>query len=221
MITVHHLEKSRSHRVLWLLEELELDYELKIYKRNPKTNLAPDELKSVHPLGKSPIVTVEDVALAESGAIFENLLEQFGEGRLMPEPGSPEITRYRYWMHAAEGSLMPVLLLKLIFTKLETAPPFVIRPITKAISNKVHNSYITPTLLGMLKYMESQLSQTNWFAGSEFSAADIQMSYGVEAVCMRPEVVEGFPKLAQFNERVKARKGYQIALEKGGPSLPV
>jgi len=221
MITVHHLEKSRSHRILWLLEELKLEYELKIYKRNPETNLAPEELKKVHPLGKSPVVSVDDMVFAESGAIIENLVDQYGNGKLKPAEGSPDFLRYRYWMHAAEGSLMPVLLLKLIFTKTETAPPWFLRPITKAVSRKVHDSYINPTLKGMLDYMDSELGKSQWIAGEEFSAADVQMGYGVEAICSKSETVQNYPAIRKYFERLKAREAFQIAIEKGGPSLPL
>jgi len=221
MITVHHLEKSRSHRILWLLEELQLEYELKIYERNPKTNLAPLELKKVHPLGKAPIVSMDDLVLAESGAIMETLLERFGEGRLKPAFNSPDMIRYRYWMHAAEGSLMPVLLLKLIFTKMESALPWFLRPIARAISGKVHQSYIHPTLKGLLDCMESELSRSSWFAGDAFTAADIQMSYAVEAICSHEETVRNYPNLKNYFKRIQQRIAYQIAVEKGGPSLPI
>tara|TARA_Y100000589_G_scaffold67965_2_gene59628 strand:- start:2689 stop:3354 length:666 start_codon:yes stop_codon:yes gene_type:complete len=220
MITVHHLEKSRSHRIIWLFEELELDYQLKTYYRDQNTNLAPVELKEIHPLGKSPVVTADDLVLAESGAIIETIIEQYGEGRLKPAENSAAMIRYRYWMHAAEGSLMPALVLKLIFSKLETTPPWFIRPISRAISKKVNEYYIMPNIKGLLTHMDSELSKSKWFTGDDFTAADIQMSYGVEALCSRDEVVSNYPNLKDYFERIKARKAYQLAVAKGGPRFP-
>ena len=220
MITIHHLEKSRSHRIIWLLEELEIEYELKTYHRDPETSLAPDSFKKIHPLGKSPVVTDNELVLAESGAIIETLLDKYANGRLQPT-NEDDIIRYRYWMHAAEGSLMPALVLKLIFTKLETAPPWFIRPISRAISSRINASYIMPNIKGLLGYMESELGKSQWFAGNEFTAADIQMSYGVEALCSRDEVIKNCPNLKSYFEKIKARKAYQIAVEKGGPRFPI
>ena len=221
MITIHHLEKSRSHRIIWLLEELQLEYNLKTYYRDQNTNLAPVELKEIHRLGKSPVVTVDDLVLAESGAIIETIIDKYGEGRFKPTENSPEMIRYRYWMHAAEGTLMPALVLKLIFTKLETAPPWFIRPISRAISRKINSAYIMPNIKNLLSYMESELSRYEWFAGDQFTAADIQMSYGVEALCNRDEVIKNCPNLKSYFEKIKAREAYQIAIEKGGPRFPI
>ena len=222
MIVVHHLEKSRSHRIIWLLEELELGYELQVHKRNKQTNLAPPELKKIHPLGKSPIVCINDLVLAESGAIMETLLDQFAGGhRLRPAAGSKEMVPYRYWMHAAEGSLMPLLLLKLIFSKILSDSPWFVKPITRVISTKINESYLDPGLSGLLDYMESTLGGGDWFAGSDFTAADIQMSYAVEALCSRQELVQAYPNLRKYFEKIKNRKAYQAAIKKGGPSLPL
>src|SRR3984957_3003243 len=182
MIVVHHLNNSRSQRVLWLLEELELEYEVKRYERDRKTMLAPPELKAVHPLGKSPVVTDGDRTLAESGAIVEYLVERHGGGRLVPPPGTAERLRYTYWLHYAEGSAMPPLLLKLIFDRIETSPmPFFVKPIARGISAKVKGSFIEPQITQHLDYLEGELGKNSWFAGNEFSAADIQMSFPLEA----------------------------------------
>src|SRR5262245_9223445 len=186
MIIVHHLNNSRSQRLLWLLEELGIDYEIKRYHRDPKTMLAPSELRQVHPLGKSPVITDGDVTLAESGAIMEYILERYGGGRLVPRVGSQERLRYIYWMHFAEGSAMPPLVMKLIFDRMERGPmPFFIRPVARSIAARVKRGFIEPNITRQLDYMESELSHAPWFAGSNFTAADIQMSFPLEAAVAR------------------------------------
>ncbi|RMF22396.1 MAG: glutathione S-transferase [Deltaproteobacteria bacterium] len=217
MITVHHLEDSRSQRVLWLLEELGVDYEVKRYERDPKTHLAPPELKAVHPLGKSPVITDGDLVVAESGAIMEYLVDRYGGGRLIPPAGSPERLRYTYWMHAAEGTVMPLLVMTLIFDRVESESPWLVRPIAKAISAQVRSSYLEPNLLANLALMQSELERSTWFAGQEMTAADVQMSFPVEAVATRIDLAADYPKLAEFLSRIRARPAYQRALEKGGP----
>ncbi|MDM0043103.1 glutathione S-transferase [Variovorax dokdonensis] len=222
MITVHHLNNSRSQRVLWLLEELGLPYEIVGYQRDPATMLAPAALKAVHPLGKSPVVVLDDgTVLAESGAIIETLLERFGNGRLVPAEGSPERLRWRYWMHYAEGSAMPPLLLKLVFDRVEKGPmPFFVRPIARGIAGKVRSALIEPQLKTHLDYMESELGRSTWFAGEQFSAADIQMSFPVEAARARAGLDSSRPRLMAWLERIHARPAYRRALERGGPSAP-
>jgi glutathione S-transferase len=221
MIVVHHLNNSRSQRVLWLLEELGLPYELRRYQRDPKTMLAPPELKRIHPLGKSPVVTdgdrIGDEALAESGAIVEYLLDTYGDGRLRPAPGTADRRRFTYWLHYAEGSAMPPLLLALIFGRLPKSPmPFFAKPIAKAISEKAMQTFIGPQLRTHLDWMEGELSKRPWFAGDEFSAADIQMSFPVEAFGARVGFTDR-PKLASWLARIHARPAYAKAIEVGGP----
>lgn len=219
MLTVHHLNNSRSQRVLWLLEELELPYEIVHYQRDPKTMLAPASLKAVHPLGKSPVVTTDDGAtLAESGAIIESLIERYGQGRLAPAPGSPEALRCRYWLHFAEGTAMSPLLLKLVFDRIETSKmPFFAKPIAKAIAAKAKSAFIHPNITGHLNFMEAELGRSEWFAGNEFTGADIQMSFVVEASRARGGLDAKRPKLMAYLERIHARPAYQRALERGGP----
>ena len=217
MITLHHLNNSRSQRIIWLLEELGLDYDIKRYERNAKTMLAPPSLRKVHPLGKSPVITDDGNTLAESGAIIEYLVERYGGGRLIPPAASPERLRYTYWLHFAEGSAMPPLLLKLIFDKIETAPmPFFAKPIAKGISGKVKSSFIDPQITQILDYMEKELARKDWFAGAEFSAADIQMSFPLEAAAARGGLDKSRPQLMDFLKRIHARPAYQRALERGG-----
>ena len=218
MITVHHLNKSRSQRVLWLLEELGVPYEIKKYQRDAKTMLAPPELLKVHPLGKSPVITDDDLTVAETGAIIEYLVERYGNGRLAPAIGTPERLRWRYWMHFAEGSAMSPLLLKLIFDRIPTQPmPFFVRPIARAISAKVLERMVTPNLTRQLDFMESELGKTEWFGGNDFSAADIQMSFPLEAAVQRAGLNVTRPKLMAFLKRIHARPAYQSALKRGGP----
>lgn len=217
MITVHHLNNSRSQRILWLLEELELPYEIKRYQRDPKTMLAPAALRQVHPLGKSPVVTDGALTLAESGAIVEYLVDRYGAGRLAPAPGTPERLRYTYWLHYAEGSAMPPLLLKLVFDTIAKSPmPFFARPIAKAISGKAKGSFIGPQIKLHLDYLEGELGKNAWFAGSQFSGADIQMSFPLEAAAARAGLDASRPRLMEFLARIHARPAYQRALEKGG-----
>lgn len=217
MIVVHHLNNSRSQRILWLLEELGLDYDIKRYQRDPATMLAPPALREVHPLGKSPVITDGDLTLAESGAIIEYLVERYGEGRLAPRPGTPERLRYIHWMHYAEGSAMPPLLLQLVFGRLDKGKmPFFIRPVARAIKNRVKASFIEPRINQHLDYMEGELARHPWFAGAEFTAADIQMSFPVEAAAARGGLNRSRPKLMAFLERIHARPAYRRAIERGG-----
>lgn len=217
MITVHHLERSRSQRVLWLLEELGLPYELKVYKRDPETLLADPALRQVHPLGKSPVVVDGDRTLAESGAILEHLVERHGDGRLAPARGTPERDRYSYWLHYAEGSLMPILLVKLIAERIRTAKvPFFLKPVTGKIGKQLGTTFVDPNLTRHLDFMESELSGRAWFAGDQLTAADIQMSYPVEAASARGGLGSR-PNLSRFLDAVRARPAYKRALERGGP----
>jgi glutathione S-transferase len=218
VITVHHLNNSRSQRVLWLLEELGLPYEIRKYQRDAKTMLAPPELLKVHPLGKSPVITDDGVTVAESGAIIEYLLERHGDGRLEPARGTPERLRFTYWLHFAEGSAMSPLLMKLVFDRIETSPmPFFARPIARSISRKVKTAMVEPNLKRHLDHMERELTKSEWFAGDEFTAADIQMSFPVEASAQRAGLDASRPKLMTFLKKIHARPAFRRALERGGP----
>lgn len=219
MIVVHHLENSRSQRVLWLLEELGLEYEVVRHARDPDTMLAPPELRQVHPLGKSPVVVAGDGAvLTESGAIIENLLARHDRDHaLSPPPGSPQLERYREWLHYAEGSAMPPLLLGLVFSRIRSAPmPFFVRPIARMIADRTMNGFVGPQLRLHLAHMEAALEQGEWFAGDAFTAADIQMSFPVQGAAAR-NGLDRQPRLRGFLERIQARPAYRRALERGGP----
>lgn len=217
MLVVHHLNNSRSQRVLWLLEELGVPYEIRHYQRDAATMLAPPELRAVHPLGKSPVITDGAVTVAETGAIVEWIVERHGQGRLAPAAGTPERTRWTYWLHYAEGSAMSPLLMKLVFTRLPAGAPALIRPIAKAIAGRAQASFVDPNLKAHFDYWEAELGKSEWFAGSEFSAADVMMSFPVEAGADRGGALNGRPRLATFLERIHARPAYRRALERGGP----
>lgn len=217
MITVHHLNNSRSQRILWLLEELGLKYEIKNYQRDPLTMLAPKELREVHPLGKSPVITDGEKVIAESGAIIEYILEKYGGGRLKPAAETTERERFQFYMHYAEGSVMPPLLMSLIFAKIKKPPvPFFVRPIAAGIEKGVRAAFLDPQLKTHFDFIESELTGRKWLAGDEFTAADIQMSFPLEAGEVRLGY-ESRPHLKGYVGRLRARPAYQKALKAGGP----
>jgi glutathione S-transferase len=223
MITVHHLETSRSQRILWLLEELGLPYELKVYRRHPKTRLAPPELKQVHPLGKSPVITEDGLVVAESAPILEYIVERHGAGHgelahLLAEPGSPEHHQLRFWMHFAEGSLMNWAVMKLVFMTIPTQPmPFFIRPIARELCKRVQQQLIDPNLQSSLAFMDDHLARHRWFAGERITLADFQMSFAVEALLARGDDAARYPHVKAYRDRMVARPAYQRAIAKGGP----
>ncbi|WP_434025903.1 glutathione S-transferase [[Pseudomonas] boreopolis] len=222
MISVHHLENSRSQRVLWLLEELALPYQVVRYARDPETLLAPPELRAIHPLGKSPVVMDGDHVLAESGAILEYLVDRYDSERVLsptPRPvDSPERLRFRYWLHYAEGSAMPPLLMALVFNRIRSAKmPFFVRPVARMIADRAMQGFVGPQLKLHLDWMERELGESGWFAGERFTAADIQMSFPVQAAAARAGGLEGHPRLQAFLRRIEARPAYRAALQQGGP----
>lgn len=224
MLKVHHLDTSRSQRVLWLLEELGVPYEIVHYKRDRKTMLAPPELKAIHPLGKSPVITDGSVTVAESGAILEYLAETYGDraqgdlAQLLPERGTSAYRQCRFWLHYAEGSLMNWLLLKLVFQSIPRQPmPFFVRPIARKLCAQVQAKLVDPNLSTALAFIEQHLGSHQWFAGEQLSLADFQMSFAVEAALSRAEGAVAYPRLQAFRDRMAARPGYQRALTKGGP----
>lgn len=219
MIEVHHLENSRSQRVLWLLEELGADYEIVVYRRDPETLLAPASLKEVHPLGKSPVIvdTERDGrVVAESGAILEYLLERFDDGTLSPAAGSEAYQRYRFWLHHAEGSAMPPLVMSLVFSRLDKPPvPALIRPVARLLAGGVKAKFLAPQLRQLLGFWEGELEGRAWFAGDAFSAADIQMSFPLLAMASR-QGLASHPRLAALLDRMRERPAYRRAVERGG-----
>ncbi|MEC7289339.1 MAG: glutathione S-transferase [Pseudomonadota bacterium] len=217
MIIVHHLEDSRSQRVLWLLEELGVPYEVKRYNRDPNTSLAPPELLQVHPLGKSPVITDGDVTVAETGAIFEYLVDTYDtDARLRPANGKHAARAYTYWLHYAEGSAMTNLLLKLVFSRLPERAPMLMKPIVKKVSASAEQSFIDPRIAEHTTWWNTSLADTGYFVGNDLTAADIMMSFPLEAASSRADLAP-FPHVKEFLERIHARPAYQKALEKGGP----
>lgn len=225
MIIVHHLETSRSQRVLWLLEELGVPYEIKLYKRDPRTKLAPPELKKIHPLGKSPVITDGDLVVAESAAILEYLVDRYGAqaqgeaAHLLPNPGTPEQLQWRFWMHFAEGSLMNWLVMKLVFMSIPGQPmPFFVKPIARKLCAQVQAKLIDPNLSSSQTFIENHLSTHTWFAGDRLTLADFQMSFAVEALLARSQqAAQQCPHLVAYKARMVARPAYQRGLAKGGP----
>lgn len=203
LIKVHHLNNSRSQRVLWLLEEIGLDYEVIRYQRDAKTMLAPESLRRIHPLGKSPIVEDGSLRLAETGAIVDYLVDRYGQ-ELKPAQGGEDHWRYRYWLHYAEGSLMPPLLLKFLLNRL-------------GLLGWPARRYVEGQIALHLDYLEKELGDQPWFAGAEFSAADIMMSFPLEAAAARGGLNASRPNLMSFLARIHARPAYQRALSRGGP----
>lgn len=217
MITVHHLNNSRSQRILWMLEELGVPYEIQRYERDPKTMLAPESLKKIHPLGKSPVITDGDLVVAESGAIIEYLAHNYGKDTMLPEAGGQAWLDYTYWLHYAEGSLMPPLVLRLVFEKVKTSPmPFFIKPVAKGISDKTNEIFIGPMIKTHLDFVENHLANNTWFLGDQLSGADIQMSFPLEAAAARGGIGKAYPAIQAWLERIHNRPAYVRALERGG-----
>ena len=217
MIVLHHLEHSRSQRIAWLLEELGVPWEITRYARDPKTMLAPPELKAVHPLGKAPVVVDDGRVLIESGAIIDELITRYGADRgLRPAEGTPEHLRYSTFLHFAEGSQMPPLLLRLIFTRIVEMSPALVRPLAKAIAAPVNKGFIAPNIKSQLDFLEGELGQRQWFAGDTLSGADIQMSFPMEMAQQRGGLDGRWPKLMDFLGRIRARPAYRRAVERIG-----
>ncbi len=217
MITVHHLAQSRSQRVLWLLEELGLDYEIAPYLRDPATQQAPAALREAHSLGKAPVIVDGETTVAESGAIIEYLVGKFGkDSGLRPPEGSPDRLRYTYWLHYAEGSAMTPLLLGQAFARLpETSMPFFMRPIAARVARSMYRTRIRPQIAVHLDFMEAALDKSQWFAGAAFSAADIQMSFPVEAIVAHFGPGAHRRRLVHWLIRIHARPAYQRAIANG------
>lgn len=218
MLHLHHLENSRSFRIVWLLEELQVDYQLTCYKRT-KAYLAPDSLKKVHPLGHAPILEVNDRALVESGFIIEYLLRHYDKEQLFKPSGDNEAVweAYTFWMHFCEASIMPPLVMRLVFTKVVARSPMLVKPISKNIQKQVESSMIEDSINSVLTMMEQQLKDNHWFAGSEFSAADIQMYFAVIAAKSRTGLNDGkYTNVLTWLKRCQERDAFKRAEEKGG-----
>ncbi|MEM9173463.1 MAG: glutathione S-transferase [Pseudomonadota bacterium] len=217
MITVHHLENSRSHSTLWLLEELGAEYEIELYKRDPVTRLAPASLKDVHPLGKSPVITDGDITVAESGTIVEYLMRHYSQGQLQPADNEQARIDYSYFLHYAEGTMMPLMIINLLLSRVESAKmPFFIKPIATGITGKLREAYLTPNTQMNLNFLEERLNGRQWFTGDTLTAADIHMSFMLEGLSIGG-TLDNLPNLKSCHERGKQRPAYQRAVERGGP----
>ena len=216
MLTVHHLNNSRSQRVLWLLEELEVPYEIRRHERDAATLLAPEALRAVHPLGKAPVITEDDIVVAETGAIVEYILDRHGAGRLEPARGGADWWRYRHWMHHAEGSAMPPLVMTLLLGRLPDSLPPPAQPMAREMMGGVQKGFLAPNLERLKTYWNEALAPTGWFAGPEMTAADIMMSFPLEAASSRSPFGEGQPNPGAFLARIHARPAYRRAVERGG-----
>ncbi|MCW8109874.1 glutathione S-transferase [Alteromonas ponticola] len=215
MLTLHHLNDSRSQRILWLLEELKLTYKLEIYQRDPKTGLAPASLKALHPLGRAPILTTENGTLAESGAIIEYLTKHYATDAFQIPVDEQAYQSYLFWMHFAEGSLMPPLVAMKVLTKAREKSPFLFKPVVNKMVDAIIRAYYGPNLEQSLKYIESWLSSHEWFAGSQPSGADVQMSFPLESL-VATNRTRAYPVITQYVQRIHERPAYQAALKKGG-----
>jgi len=218
MITLHHLENSRSLGLIWFLEEMGLDYDLQIHARNPETNLSPESYRKLHALGKAPVLQDGDLMLAEGGAIVEYLIDTYDkENTFRPaKKDTPEYRAYSYWMHASEGSLMPLIVLELFLGNMETRPPFFMRPIIKAVTGQLRKLYHTPTKETLFAYINSELEGRDWFAGDRITGADAMMAFPLQAASARSGLDARYPNVLAYLERLQARSAYQRAIEKGG-----
>lgn len=219
MLKVHHLENSRSQRVVWLLEELELPYEIVVHSRPHDSRTSSGSLTRIHPLGKAPVLSDGNAVVAETGAIFEYLMDRHAGGRLQPGPGTPERVPYIYWRHFSEGSFMPYLAMKLVFGGLVQKSPWPVKPVTSLIARAVGTMYLDPNIRAELAYIESHLAEHAWFAGDAFSAADVLMGFPMEAVAGRMAPAKQYPNIASFVGRIRERPAYVRAMRKGGWSV--
>ncbi|RBP51248.1 glutathione S-transferase family protein [Arenicella xantha] len=216
MLTLHHLEYSQSYRVLWLLEELGATYELKVYERDKQTRLAPADYKAVSPLGTSPVITDGDLNLAETSTIFDYILDQYPESPLRPAPHSAARTDYLFWFHAAQGSMMPMMLMSIVFQMLETRSPRLIRPLIKTVLGKASSAMVKPRMKLLLDKAEADLAATGWFAGDALSAADMMLSYPLESADSKGLLKNDYPNCRAWVQRIKQVSSYQSAKQKDG-----
>lgn len=216
MLTVHHLNNSRSQRILWLLEELGVEYQIQKHQRDPQTSLAPPSLKAVHPLGHAPVLESGDTKLAESGAIVQYLIDQYGKDSFKVPSETATYQQYLFWCHFAEGSLMPPLVATLVMNKAKQKVPGLVRPLAKKILNGIMDNYYGPNLDASLRYVEAYLAKHDWFAGEGPGGADVMMIFPLEAALARSQD-QRWTAISSFVKRVHNRPAYQRALEKGGP----
>jgi glutathione S-transferase len=218
MITIHHLEYSQSFRVLWLFEELGVDYNLKLYERDPVTRLAPAAYKKISPLGTAPVISHGDVVLAESNAIMDYVLDLHPSKTLRPEPGSPDRVRFLFWYHAAQGSMMPIMLIDAILGMVEKRSPFFVRAILKPIFKMTRANFSEPRLKALLDQAENDLATAPYFGGENLTIADIVLSYPMESMHERGMLAKRYPNCAAWVQRMHESPGFKRAVEKDGKS---
>ncbi|MEQ9518623.1 MAG: glutathione S-transferase [Parvibaculum sp.] len=221
MLTLHHLENSQSIRILWLLEELGIPYEMKMYDRDKKTGLAPDDYKQISPLGTAPVITDGDLVLAETNAIVDYILDTYAQGKLRPAKGTPEHVPYLFWFHTAQGSFQPLLTNGFVLGVMTTRAPFLIRPVIRGAVETLNKAFFSPRLTALLKEIEKQLSKTTWFAGEELTAADIVMGYSMEVAAIRAGMDKKYPNAQRFLAAMHARPAYKRAVKKDGKYNPL
>ena len=217
MITLHHLEKSQSIRILWLLEELGVPYEVKLYDRDPETRLAPASYKAVSPLGTAPVITDDGLTLAETNAIVDYICDKHDDGRLRPAPGTPMRAKYLFWFHTSQGSLQPLLTNKFVMTAMSTRAPFLARPVAKSLVGALDQRFFGPRLAALFREIEKALSESKWFAGDQLTAADMVMGYSMELCAHRGGMTEtDFPNAFRFLKQMREHPSYVRAMEKDG-----
>lgn len=221
MLTLHHLENSQSIRVLWLLEELRANYQIKHYKRDEDTSLAPEDFKKLHPMGTSPCITDGELVMPESNAILDYVMDKYGSAELRPGAESELRANYLYWYHASQGTFMPLLLESLIFKRMVSKVPIIIRPIIKFVVDKVKTNYLNVRLQKMLAQIENTLASSTWFAGEQFTAADIVMGYCMEVAYVRVGMDDRYPNSQRFLQQMRERPAYKKAMIKNGVFMPL
>ena len=221
MLEIHHLENSQSIRILWLLEELDASYKLIHYRRDVNTSLAPETFKKLHIIGTSPCVSDGVLVLPETNAIMDYVMDKFGDQGLRPSVEHPQRNQYLYWFHAAQGSLMPLLTDALIFKRMISKVPFIVRPLIRVVVSKVENAYLKPRLERMMQHIEKTLQEHTWFAGEQFTAADIVMGYCMDVAAVRVGMGDGYPNAQRFLRQMRARPSFQRALAKNGEFRPL
>jgi len=221
MLTVHHLENSQSIRILWLLEELGVEYRIQHYERNKSSSLAPPALKKLHRVGTSPIITDANLVLPETNAIIQYIIDKHGDNGLVPPVGSNERTRYLYWLNASQGTIVPLMYMQLVLSRLHRRVPWLLKPILKMVVAKTNNVFLQPKIDNVLKQIEDDLSKSSWFAGEQFSVADIAMGYCMDVAEVRCAMDDRFPNAQDFLKRMRERPAYRRAMDKNGLFKPL
>lgn len=216
MITLHHLENSQSIRILWLLEEIGAPYGFEMYDRDPDTMLAPQAYKELSPLGTAPVITDGNLALSESNAIIDYIVDRSSRADLRPAADDPLRADYLFWFHTAQGTLQPMQTFGFVLGLATQRSPFLVRPIISKVEQTLKSLFIQPRLKAVLSAMETQLAGSEFLAGDRFTAADIAMGYTLYMAKMRGSLAGDYPNIETYVTRMEARPAWQAALEKDG-----